>query len=118
VVGPDGLPLGDGIPGPFESLGFSVWMVLWSGPCPGETAFAVRSTEVDGRYEFDGLPAGEYCLIIDPTLEHNVRVLGPGSWSLPAGFGNGPVMLPITLEPAQAVVGLDFAYDPVAPGAR
>ena len=109
---PAGQTIGNGTADPLDPIASSAWLVLWSGACPGELAYAARASEQDGTYEFTGLPAGSYCLVIDPTVGDNVRVLGAGTWTLPAGLGSGPVILPIDLAPAEERRGVNFAYDP------
>ncbi len=112
ILGPQGTAVGNGIADPLDPVLWSAWLVLWRGACPGEIAFLARASEQDGEYEFTGLPGGVYCLFIDQTVGDNVRVLGPGTWTLPAGYGTGPVMLQIELEPGEVLRGLNFAYDP------
>src|SRR4030042_1918674 len=84
VPGPAGQAIGNGRADPLDPVARSAWLVLWSGACPGELAYAARASEQDGTYEFTDLPAGSYCLVIDPTVGENVRGLGAGTRPPPA----------------------------------
>ena len=63
-----------GIPGITVDIG--------AGPCPS-SGYATAVTLADGTYELTGLPAGDYCVSVDPFNHGNDLVLIPGGWTSP-----------------------------------
>ena len=91
---------------------------LGAGACPA-TGLAERITDAGGRFSFDQLAAGSYCLTIDAASTHNAPVLLPGAWTSPAA--PSLVMTTLSLGEAEVRQGLNFGWDyqflPVPPTA-
>jgi hypothetical protein len=92
-----------GIPGVVVDLGL--------GDCPS-SGYATAITDFNGVYHFNDLPAGDYCLRIDPVHgSSNEAILMPGSWTvIPSGHEN-MTFRAITIQPAKTLYGQDFGWD-------
>lgn len=74
----------DGVVNNNEPWIAGVEITLRSGQCPGRNVpLAAAITDVDGGYLFSDLPAGAYCVSIDPASEVNAPILLPGGWTYP-----------------------------------
>jgi hypothetical protein len=92
-----------GIPG--------VTVTIGPGPCPS-AGLAEVVTDENGYYHFDGLPAGDYCIRIDPTHDpDNEAILMPGSWTVIPSGHEGMTFRAITLGINQTLPGQDFGWD-------
>lgn len=74
---------GDGIRQSGEPALVGVQVLLTRGACPSGPLVAVTSTDDQGRYRFDGLEPGTYCVRIDESQEVNASLLPPGLWTQP-----------------------------------
>ncbi|GJM42859.1 MAG: hypothetical protein DHS20C20_31410 [Ardenticatenaceae bacterium] len=92
----DGEP---GIPNVLVSLG--------EGDCPAPSSIATATTDDDGDYLFTDLPAGTYCVSIDPLDVANEQLL-PGGFTFPdTGINNTTV----TLADGELTTGINFGWD-------
>jgi hypothetical protein len=92
-----------GIPGVVVDLGL--------GDCPS-SGYATSVTDYNGAYHFNNLPAGNYCLRIDPAHgSSNEAILMPGSWTKEPSGHEGMTFKAITIEPATTLPGQDFGWD-------
>lgn len=80
---------------------------LGEGACPAD-GLATTTTDAVGNYAFNDLAAGVYCVAIDALSEPNDAILLPGGWTLPQ---TGEALTTITVEPGQAVSGVNFGWD-------
>ncbi|MBK7920602.1 MAG: hypothetical protein IPJ94_30990 [Chloroflexi bacterium] len=88
---------------------------LSGGVCPSDgsvpAAAQVISTVVtgeDGRYLFDNLASGTYCVFMDALSTANVNLLIPGNWTWPAvGVGRHTFVL----DEGEQKLDLDFGWD-------
>ncbi len=74
---------GNGVRDASEAGLAGVKVVLAKGACPGEP-YLVTNTDTQGAYRFPDLPAGTYCVRIDPHEEANALRLTAGTWTYPA----------------------------------
>ena len=92
-----------GIPGVVVDIG--------PGPCPS-AGLATSVTDASGYYHFSDLPAGDYCLRIDPDHgSSNEAILLPGSWTVIPSGHEGMTFRAITLTAATTLAGQDFGWD-------
>ncbi len=92
-----------GIPGVVVDLGL--------GDCPS-SGYATSVTDYNGAYHFNNLPAGKYCLRIDPAHgSSNEAILMPGSWTKEPSGHEGMTFKAITVEAAKTLPGQDFGWD-------
>ena len=88
---------------------------LSGGVCPSDGTLPAPSqvitttvTGEDGRYLFDALSGGTYCVFMDALSTANVDLLIPGNWTWPAvGVGNHTVVL----DEGEQRLDLDFGWD-------
>lgn len=80
---------------------------LGQGNCPS-TGLAVAKSDQDGRFTFTNLPAGNYCISIDPEGFENGQILIPGRFTFP-GTDIGAHLL--ALGEGESVLNLNFAWD-------
>jgi hypothetical protein len=59
---------------------------LGAGSCPS-TGLATATTDSAGRYSFNNLPAGTYCVSIGILAYNNEDQLVPGGWTYPSTVG-------------------------------
>lgn len=91
-----------------------ITVILGRGACPegGIPApadrIATQVTDDEGRYQFDGLDAGIYCVSIDALSPENVDLLIPGNWTYPApGTGRAGIRLAL----GEQRLAIDFGWD-------
>ncbi|HSH01603.1 MAG TPA: NBR1-Ig-like domain-containing protein [Anaerolineae bacterium] len=85
-----------------------VLVTLGHGACPSPLIAATTKTGGDGRYRFDDVRPGEYCVMVDTTLATNGERLLPGGWTWPAlGVGLTTVMV----ASGEVREGVDFGWD-------
>jgi hypothetical protein len=73
------------------------------------------TTDADGKFTFDDLPVGTYCVSVDALDEQNVEVLNDGSWTSPAGEAEQLVTFEDATGSQEVNFGWDFAFLPLAP---
>ncbi len=83
ISGPNGAQVANGSLEAGEPGIGGVIVSLGAGACPA-SGLAERITDAEGRFSFDQLAAGAYCLTIDAASAHNAPVLLPGAWTSPA----------------------------------
>ncbi len=103
---------GNGVRDPSEAGLAGVQVALAKGACPGEP-FATTTTDPEGQYRFEQVPAGTYCVRIDPHDDVNAARLTPGTWTFPALEKGEQAVTVKGNETAQA----DFAWWPETQGA-
>jgi hypothetical protein len=82
---------------------------LGAGPCPS-TGLATTTTASGGHYTFGPLPAGTYCVSINPLSDANISVLIPGSFTFPVR-GCDVAEYEITLSDADIRRENNFGWD-------
>ncbi len=110
---------GDKIKQPAEPGIAGVVVDIGPGDCPS-AGLSTATTDVNGYYHFYGLPAGKYCLRIDPDHgSSNEAILLPGQWTVIPSGHEGMTFRPITLLPNHTLAGQNFGWDyddaPVTP---
>lgn len=92
----------------------NIVVTLSRGACPADgvippaDVLATATTNADGRYRFERLDAGTYCVSINAFDPANLNLLIPGDWSYPApGVGRWGVVLQAGAER----LNLDFGWD-------
>ncbi len=95
----------EGIPG--------VEVHMFAGDCttavPGEELIAL--TDDDGRFRFDDLEAGDFCVFIDVAEAQNVTVLEEGELTFPTSNGVVTNSVTVSLEAGVSQDNVDFGYD-------
>lgn len=92
-----------GLEGILVSLGY--------GACGNVTDHLETRTDQDGTYEFANLPAGAYCVMIDPLRAENALLL-PGGWTSPVASADTSVIsISANLMSSEQKAGLDFGWD-------
>lgn len=107
--------IGDGSQTGSEPAMPGITISLSGGVCPSDgsvpAAAQVISTVVtgeDGRYLFDNLSSGTYCVFMDALSTANVNLLIPGNWTWPAvGVGRHTFVL----DEGEQKLDLDFGWD-------
>jgi hypothetical protein len=118
---PDPLPKGcildgsdvhaDGIRAPDEPGIPGVIVDLGPGDCPS-AGLATAVTDANGFYHFSDLPAGKYCLRIDPVHNPtNAAILLPGRWTVIPSGHEGMTFRAITMTANTTLSGQDFGWD-------
>ena len=99
----------DGVREPGEPGIEAVALDLATGACPG-VWLSNTTSDADGAYAFEGLPAGEYCVSIDALLSPNDTLLIPGGWTAPETT-SARAERSITLGAGETVDDADFGWD-------
>jgi len=87
-----------------------VFVRLGVGPCPAY-GFAEIATDAYGRYFFDDLAVGTYCVSVD-ALDPGNAFLVPGTWTFPEVRSRGSVSsYTITLADGEQRSGVNFGWD-------
>ncbi|RME82832.1 MAG: hypothetical protein D6775_09800 [Caldilineae bacterium] len=105
VPAADGGYIANGIFEEGEPLIFGMEVSLGRGPCPS-TGLATTIAEAGGRYTFDDLEPGTYCVSIDPDSAHNRPIFIPGAWSTPPGGAQT-----VTLNAGDRLMDVNFGWD-------
>ncbi len=80
---------------------------LGQGACPAN-GLLQATTDAAGKYTFEGLPGGAYCVSIDPTSGPNVSILIPGMWT---SLSVDMAEVSINLNPEEQKSGVNFGWD-------
>ncbi len=72
-----------------------------------------RTTDVEGRFTFNGLRAGSYCLTSSPAFPQNAPILLPGLWTQPLVSNPGVLEAPVTITVSigEVKTGADLGWD-------
>ena len=70
---------------------------------------ALAVTDANGRFHFDNLAPGGYCLTVDALATVNSPILIPGEWTFPAGAGH--VATQTTSVGANETATVNFGWD-------
>ncbi len=81
LLDPSGRYRANGLPDPGEPGLPNLRVTLGVGACPAVPTLTLL-TGAAGDYHFGGLPAGTYCVTIDPAEAENIELI-PGGWSFP-----------------------------------
>lgn len=92
----------------FEVGWVGVTMRLGDGHCPS-VGLATTDTDADGRYLFEGLPAGTYCVSYSATENGNDAILIPGGPTYPER-GEGGYWREVELSGGEERTGVDFGF--------
>jgi hypothetical protein len=92
----DGSVQPNGIEDPGEAGLSGLTLELGLGSCPS-TGFAESQSGANGTFIFDNVPAGTYCVSIDPGRDPNGELLGSAPWTHPA-YGQGVSRITVTLR--------------------
>ncbi|NIS79131.1 MAG: hypothetical protein GTO14_02660 [Anaerolineales bacterium] len=88
-----------------------VEVFLGEGSCPA-VRFRTSTTGADGFYFFAGLPAGTYCVSVDPSSGSNATLLLPGNWTYPIlAETSGIASTVVTLGDNDVRSDVYFAWD-------
>jgi hypothetical protein len=95
---------------PTETYIGGVTVMLWLGPCSSNNAVVAVSTVTDysGKYVFNNLTPGTYCVFINATAPENVAPLLPGEMTFPF---NSVTHQEITLLPGTSAYPVNFGWD-------
>jgi hypothetical protein len=91
----------------FETGWAGVTLHLGKGGCPS-TGLTTSITDESGKYQFDGLEAGQYCVSYSNTTDKNDAILIPGQPTFPAR-GDGGFSTTVDLKPGE-VKTVNFGY--------
>lgn len=82
---------------------------LGSGAC-GSTGLATDVTDSAGRYRFDGLQPGTYCVSVNVFNHGNDGELIPGGWSVPDTGGGTTASFTVQITSGQNKTGVNFGW--------
>lgn len=82
---------------------------LATGACPGTVQAQTTSTANSPSYAFQGLNAGDYCVVVDAGSPQNTAILGQGSWTVPPE-PTAIAAVPVTLNAGETRGDLDFGW--------
>ena len=83
-------------------------VALGLGGCPAAPTLTAL-TGPDGNYHFGGLPAGTYCIAVDPAEVENTALV-PGSWSWPTAGVAMAAQVTVNASSGQTAV-VNFGWD-------
>ncbi len=100
----------DGMIQPAETYIGGVTVLLWLGPCSSNNAVVSVSavTDYSGKYVFNNLTPGTYCVYINATAPENVAPLLPGEMTFPF---NGVSHQEIVLQAGASAYPVNFGWD-------
>ncbi len=102
---------GNGVVDSGETYTPNASIQLGVGACPS-TGYAVAVTDSNGRYTFNNLPGGTYCLTLDPLYSTNVNIIIPGGVTFPAfGLTGGKGYYDVSLGEGEAGTDYNFGWD-------
>jgi hypothetical protein len=97
--------VGNGIPEAGETGLAGVQVDLGQGACPS-SGLAQVQTDARGRYSFEGLAPGAYCVSASVGETHLPAVIEPGVWTTPSGG-----MMELTIPAGGSIAEVDFGWD-------
>jgi hypothetical protein len=86
---------------------------LIKGSCASDYLEQIAETTTiasDVSYSFTNLPAGSYCVLVDPQEDVNRPILTPGIWTYPTVTAKD-IRQDVFLGPAEAKYNVDFGWD-------
>lgn len=100
----------DGMIQPTETYISGVTVLLWLGSCSSNNAVVAVSavTDYSGKYVFNNLTPGTYCVYINATAPENVTPLLPGEMTFPF---NGISHHEIELHAGASAFPVNFGWD-------
>ncbi len=98
----------DGMIQPTEVYIPAVTVQLQSGSCIQNNPKRTAVTDTNGRYIFEYLQPGTYCVSINPSQDGNAAILLPGDWTFP---GLGVRYHEIVVYAGQHTTPVDFGWD-------
>ena len=102
----------NGLLDPGEMTILDVTVHLGAGDCPSVGLTTVK-TEPDspGRYEFDDLKPGKYCVSVVADGDGNGGLLQPGWWTSPDTNGSQTARRTVTVESGSTTAAVTFGWD-------
>jgi len=101
--------VGNGMLEPNETYISGVTVLLRLGSCGSDNAVPVTAvTDASGKYVFNSLTPGTYCVIINATAPENANTLLPGGWTFPF---NDIWYQEITLIAGASAYPVNFGWD-------
>jgi hypothetical protein len=92
-------------------LGISgVSLQVFSGKCPPTTSMASATTDGSGKFRFDGLEAGTYCIKTDDSFLSTSGLGFGGKFTFPSR-GTSVQTTQVDLLPAENKSGINFGWD-------
>lgn len=107
VAAADGSFLANGLLEAGEPAIAGVTVSLGEGECPA-AGLETAVTDENGDYLFANLPAGTYCVSVDPLNEENSETLLPGAWTFPQTNVNS---VTLTVDGSQSITDVNFGWD-------
>lgn len=99
----------DGMIQPTETYIGGVTVLLRLGSCSSDNSVPVFAmTDYSGKYVFNNLTPGTYCVYINATSSENIAPLLPGNWTFPF---NGIWYQEITLLAGTSAYPVNFGWD-------
>jgi hypothetical protein len=99
----------DGMIEPNEGYIAGVTVLLQTGRCATDNPVAVSAvTDAGGKYVFNSLPAGTYCVSMNAASPENAPALLPGDWTFPA---RGIWYQEVTLSGFDQAFPVNFGWD-------
>jgi hypothetical protein len=109
VVDGNGEYHANGMIEPTESYIAGVTILLQAGSCATDNPEAVKAvTNASGKYVFNNLAPGTYCVFMNAASPENAPRLLPGDWTFPA---RGIWYQEITLLPGAQAYSVNFGWD-------
>lgn len=101
---------GDGVWQAGEPTLAGLHVSLGAGPCPSTGLAEAVTGPGDVGFVFSHLPAGDYCVSVDPQAAGNAAGLLPGQWTYPIS-GAGPAAVTVSVIAGEARRHINFAWD-------
>lgn len=108
VVDFNGVVHADGQIQPTESYISGVTILLQAGPCTANNVKVSAVTDANGKYVFNNLQPGTYCVSMNAAEGGNAAKLLPGDWTFPA---RGIWYHEITIRAGDQVSPVNFGWD-------
>ena len=117
---------GDGVQDPHEVPVAGVVLTLYSDPDGNgvyDSVIATDTTDANGYYLFDNLPAGSYVVRVTDSATASHAVLDPARYTqtgdpdhfaMPGSNNDNSSTIPVVLAPGDLFLNVDFGYQPQA----